>query len=321
MFNEKLIFLKSYSWSLNFESSRNFDDRMSNIVFASPRMESKWIYSVISSPWCCCGYFCQLNSLSFQFPFIPTSYKSPVNCLNTLIVLKHSSDAPFSIWSSHLTFLLLYSYLALNDKLYILVFLPTQKCFSCCKVCSHFYLSWEILTYPKSSNSEPLIHTEGNHFSYILSQGLYIPVVGGILASQRWVSPKSQDLCTCYLHEKGSTQVVKLRILVGKLPWVILMGPMHSLGSQMKQTGRKEGWCPWCGKRKTCHPYLFVRGKGAMHPRVWVASSWKQRPKQNKTFSPGAPRGTRPCQHININSVKLILDFWPPELWYKKPLK
>lgn len=56
-----------------------------------------------SSPWCCWCYFCHLNFLAFQFPLIPTFYKSHVNCLNSLTVLKHSSDAPFSIWFSHLT--------------------------------------------------------------------------------------------------------------------------------------------------------------------------------------------------------------------------
>lgn len=98
-----------------------------------------------SSPWCCWCYFCHLNFLSFQFPFISTSYKSHVNCLNSLTVLKHSSDAPFSIWFSHPTLSYCIHILLWMKNHIFLYFSQHKYAFSCYRVCSQFYLSWGLL--------------------------------------------------------------------------------------------------------------------------------------------------------------------------------
>lgn len=43
-----------------------------------------------------------------------------------------------------------------------------------------------------------------------------------------------------------------------------------------------------------------------------VTRSWKR----EGTDSPlGAPVGIRPCQHFDFSPMKLISNFWPPELW------
>lgn len=43
---------------------------------------------------------------------------------------------------------------------------------------------------------------------------------------------------------------------------------------------------------------------------------WLKKLEEARTdFSPKEPsERISPCQHLNFNLVKLILDFWPPEL-------
>ena len=130
------------------------------------------------------------NSLYFQFPLILASFGSHSNCLNSISSSK-PSKCPVSIWFSHRIFFLLYLYLTLNDKINTSVFLQTHICF--CMLWSFCQESLSSFLFPPETHllilkaqileSFPIPPwAEVNHFSFVLSQLVYIPVVSRITA-------------------------------------------------------------------------------------------------------------------------------------------
>lgn len=105
--------------------------------------------------------------------------------------------------------------------------------------------------------------------------------------------------CTCG-HSKN---------LDGKITLDYFGGSSAFLGV-MNETNREAGGLVSVMQHEIGLTPLLIRKRKGGHPSKSVGG---RKMKMTKTkpslLSRSLQRGTRPCQHININAVKLILDF------------
>ena len=162
--------------------------------FAFPRMESRWICPAISISMPLLVLFLPPSRIFFVFPISsnPCFLWIHSNCLNIIISSKPSSNALFSSWFSHLifsycTYILLWMtkliYFCISPDIHILfhavVFLSRKSVLIFIPPRNHLLiLKAQIL---KSFPIPPW--AEVNHFSFVLSQLVYILLVSRITAS------------------------------------------------------------------------------------------------------------------------------------------